>query len=65
MKAHDLVARFATAVSRSDPMAAARTSLGGAGGAHAAILASRLRRLRGAQRDGTSRSIGLVRSRSP
>ena len=28
MKAHDLVARFATAVSRSDPMAAARASLG-------------------------------------
>jgi predicted metal-dependent enzyme (double-stranded beta helix superfamily) len=27
MKAHDLVARFATAVSRSDPMAAARASL--------------------------------------
>jgi predicted metal-dependent enzyme (double-stranded beta helix superfamily) len=27
MKAHDLVARFATAVSRSDPLAAARTSL--------------------------------------
>jgi hypothetical protein len=27
MKAHDLVARFATSVSRSDPMAAARASL--------------------------------------
>jgi predicted metal-dependent enzyme (double-stranded beta helix superfamily) len=27
MKAHDLVARFATAVSRSDPMAAARAAL--------------------------------------